>query len=153
MPVLSAYCVGAGHPQHRANHTLRLYVLRPPVLFCGGNLVPVSGYPLLGGTLTLHGGVNNEITRLKIRLPSRAYTSATYSSPGLRSSSIGVPKAKRTAGMIPSTVVRLFYGCSYTFHLSGDNSRDRYKGLFYGCSYNRFHLSGDDSRDRYIKGS
>ena len=28
----------------------------------------------------------------------------------------------------------LFYGCSY------------------GCSY-RFHLSGDDSRDRYIKGS
>ena len=25
-----------------------LYVLRPPVLVCGGNLVPVSGYPLLG---------------------------------------------------------------------------------------------------------
>ena len=24
--------------------------------------------------------------------------------------------------------------------------------LFYGCSY-RFHLSGDNSRDRYIKGS
>ena len=24
--------------------------------------------------------------------------------------------------------------------------------LFYGCSY-KFHLSGDDSRDRYIKGS
>ena len=23
-------------------------------------------------------------------------------------------------------VVRLFYGCSYMFHLSGDNNRDRY---------------------------
>ena len=28
--------------------------------------------------------------------------------------------------------LRLFYGCSYMFHLSGDNSRDRYiKGSFY----------------------
>ena len=25
-------------------------------------------------------------------------------------------------------VLRLFYGCSYRFHLSGDNSRDRYIG-------------------------
>jgi len=23
-------------------------------------------------------------------------------------------------------MLRLFYGCSYRFHLSGDNSRDRY---------------------------
>ena len=31
--------------------------------------------------------------------------------------------------------------------------RQQYQArLFYGCSY-RFHLSGDNSRDRYIKGS
>ena len=29
---------------------------------------------------------------------------------------------------------------------------EEYRRLFYGCSY-MFHLSGDDSRDRYIKGS
>ena len=35
--------------------------------------------------------------------------------------------------------------------VSLDNSRKETR-LFYGCSY-RFHLSGDNSRDRYVKGS
>ena len=35
--------------------------------------------------------------------------------------------------LIGAGILRLFYGCSYMFHLPGDNSRDRYiKGSWQG---------------------
>ena len=64
-------------------------------------------------------------------------------------------------------VLRLFYGCSYRFHLSSqitvgtvilralDRVHERALGCFYGCStvVLMFHLSGNNRRDSHFMGS
>ena len=68
------------------------------------------------------------LTQKSSPLPSESSECVLRNSGKLRSPGVlgGFLVMKTTVMRVAQLDLRLFYGCSYRFHLSGDNSRDRY---------------------------
>ena len=77
-------------------------------------------------------GGRSRPTAIRLRYTG-SNSGATNNRQGARGGRVRTPAAPPPPrSRLLSSVQRLFYGCSYRFHLSGDNSRDRYASMTRG---------------------